>query len=57
MKTIGNESPYEIAETYCNFDSSVRTTIGFSDENGNIHFCAGEAMSTIVSPRSDKGFG
>ena len=37
--------------------ATVRTTIGYRDEQGRIHYFVGEYSGQIVRPRGDGGFG
>ena len=56
MKTVGNDGLYKIAESFGNFNAEAKTTIGYSNSQGDIQFFEGNIKGVIVSPRGE-GFG
>jgi len=57
MHAVGNEGVYTMAKAMGNGSAVARTIIGYSDEQGKMHFFEGETQGTIVSPRGESNFG
>lgn len=56
LKAVGTDGVYKLAETFGS-RATARTLIGYADEDGAVHFFAGEIRGMVVSPRGTGGFG
>lgn len=57
VKEVGNDKLYRLCESFNNFSTVAKVTIGYSDESGNNHFFEGSIEGKIVQPIGDNGFG
>jgi len=57
LDTLGVERLADLVLRYDNHRATVRTTIGYRDEQGGIHYFEGVYHGQIVRPRGTNGFG
>ncbi len=57
LDTLGAARLADLVLRYDNHAATVRTTIGYRDEQGSVHYFVGECTGQIVRPRGDGGFG
>ncbi len=57
LGSLGVEKVSELVHHYTDHTATVRTTIGYRDEQGTIHYFLGEYSGQVVKPRGTGGFG
>jgi non-canonical purine NTP pyrophosphatase (RdgB/HAM1 family) len=57
LDTLGAEKLADLVLRYPDHGATVRTTIGYRDIEGDIHYFVGTYRGTVVTPRGLGGFG
>ena len=57
LKALTNKGLYELAYKYADFGAEARTTIGYADARGELHYFEGVTRGTLVPPAGSGNFG
>lgn len=57
LKAVGSEGIFSIADNFKNYSAEAKLVVGYSDQQGIVHFFEGSLKGTLVKPRGDNGFG
>jgi non-canonical purine NTP pyrophosphatase (RdgB/HAM1 family) len=57
LDTLSAEGLADLVLRYPDHTATVKTTIGYRDKKGSIHYFVGECSGQVVRPRGDGGFG
>jgi non-canonical purine NTP pyrophosphatase (RdgB/HAM1 family) len=57
LHSVGTKGIYELCQKIQNRQATAKTVIGYSDQEGSVHFFEGEIHGQIVQAQGNDGFG